>query len=197
MPESPIRKKIKRHIAQALYEIGVRIVTKAEQKANKTEIQYLTGNLADAYGCVVFYGDQIAYKSDGSKAIYFPLNPPSASSEHRWYFGLGHPDGYGRDWANKFLDSFKPSDSFTESSAGIEKVFTLVVFNAAYYAYFLETGAYAHTWGKEGKHFKIISNFGTILEHEVRAFAKKSNVKMSVSHAVPLGDKFKTVHKKK
>jgi hypothetical protein len=194
MPESPIRKKIKRHIAQALLNVGKKIIVKAEKQA-RSQLHYRTINLADAYCAAVYYGDTLTYGADGNKAIVFANEPKMAEEKHRGYAPFGIAEGYGRDWALQFAENFKPSASFTESSSGMDSVFTLVVFNAAYYSLFLEKGINEH--GVTTGRYKLISNLGSVLEHEIRAFARKSDVKIQVSSAVPIGQTFKTVHKKK
>lgn len=101
-----------------------------------------SGNMADAYGYIVFYEGKVK-----KKGYALPTN--MASDVHKGWDKIGVKDGTGREWLDDFMDTWKPES----------KGFVLIVVNAAFYSGILEQGRQTNRGANPhyGKQFQIIS----------------------------------------
>lgn len=93
----------------------------ASEALRSKETKNRTLNQSDAFGYGVWFNGEL-------KAKGYATPSRQAGRMHRGYGSV--PTGYGRDWLDDWLNSFKPES----------KDFVLAVVNAAFYTKFLEAG---------------------------------------------------------
>lgn len=178
MPQSNFRRKAKRYVASALLEVGLRVIKEALKRSSYTRD---TGNMDDAYACVVYYNGSIAFGKDGKRAIAYAYtdgdaheNPaPTAEKKHKGY--LTWQTDYGRNWAaewvNKHTAGALTSEGNDEMAANMRGRFTLVILNAAFYAGILEDGRQ----GGSGRKYKVLSFIANEFESAVQKLVDNTN----------------------
>lgn len=162
MAQSKMMTKAIWSIVYHLVDEGIKVISRA--RATKGT-QNITGTQYDSYGLAVFYDGKLYYSlksSDPSKDLTrakrsIETLADEQGGRHKGWRSI--PAGYGREWANMFVQEIKNSNIIPKTG------FALIVFNAAYYSGFQENakGRYKHP-------FRIISQIWGDMQHIGRNF---------------------------
>lgn len=152
---SSLKLNIFKEIFDAIADEGQKIIDRAAA-TNTTRLR--TGNMKDAYGAALYY------KGQRVRTRYVNDSPQSRERHHGWA-KHGIPDATGREYLNKFFDTYRPKSNLE-----------LVCVNAAYYSGILEDGAQARPRRNVATKYKIISQTMSSMQQLARKWGGKLTI---------------------